>query len=371
MLNGSKFLAPTERLGASASNVHTEDRQRVSEAVAEASKNRKPYVMEFRVIPKSGITRWVVSRGVFEYARNGDANRMLGMAVDITERKKIEEALIRSEQRSKQLLLRSPVAMVVTRGTTHQNEIVNLKFTEMFGYTIEDVRDAAHWWPLAYPDEAYREAVKAEWQERVNKATRNRTEIEPMEARIQCKDGSSRYVEFHFASLGDSALVSFIDFTDRQLAEDALRESEERFRLVANAAPVMIWMSDTHKLCDYCNQTWLDFTGRSLEAELGSGWVEGVHPDDKQNCWTAFAGAFDQRKAFAMEYRVRRHDGEYRWVLDLGVPRFNADTSFAGYIGCAIDVTERKEAEEAPFQYQPQIDRSSRGGTYLDCPRAS
>jgi PAS domain S-box-containing protein len=137
------------------------------------------------------------------------------------------------------------------------------------------------------------------------------------------------------------------DVTDRQLAQDALRESEERFRLVANAAPVMIWMSDTHKLCDYCNQTFLNFTGRSLEAELGEGWLEGVHADDRQNCWSIFAGAFDQRKAFAMEYRLRRHDGEYRWVLDLGVPRFNTDSSFAGYIGSAIDVTERKEAEEA------------------------
>ena len=137
------------------------------------------------------------------------------------------------------------------------------------------------------------------------------------------------------------------DTTERQLAQDALRESEERFRLVANAAPVMIWMSDTQKLCYYFNQTWLDFTGRSLEAEVGNGWAEGVHPDDKQTYWSTYARAFDQRKAFAMEYRLRRHDGEYRWVLDLGVPRFNADTFFAGYIGSAIDVTERKEAEEA------------------------
>jgi PAS domain S-box-containing protein len=168
-----------------------------------------------------------------------------------------------------------------------------------------------------------------------------------MEARVNCKDGSSRHVEFHFASLGDNALVSFVDFTDRQLAEVALRESEERFRLVANAAPVMIWMSDLDKLSTYCNQTWLDFRGRSLEEELGNGWVEGVHPDDRQNCWNTYARAFDQRKPFAMEYRLRRHDGEYRWVLDLGVPRFNTDHSFAGYVGSVIDVTGHRDAEEA------------------------
>jgi PAS domain S-box-containing protein len=327
--------------------IHPDDLQRVSEAVSDARKNRKTFVMEFRVIPKGGTARWVVSRGIFEYARNGDARRMLGMAVDITERKEIEDALIRSEQRSKQLVLRSPVAMIVTRDPLHQNETVNLKFTEVFGYTIEDLQDEAHWWILAFPDEAYREAVKAEWHARQTRATSKRTGIEPMEARVQCKDGSSRYVEFHFASLGDSVLVSFIDFTDRQLAEDALRESEERFRLVANAAPVMIWMSGQDKLCEYFNRTWLDFTGRSLEAELGNGWAEGVHADDTQNCWSIYAGAFDQRNPFAMEYRLRRHDGEYRWVLDLGVPRFNPDSSFAGYIGCAIDVTVHKEAEEA------------------------
>jgi PAS domain S-box-containing protein len=327
--------------------IHPEDLQRVSEAVSDARKNRKTFVMEFRVIPKGGTARWVVSRGIFEYARNGDARRMLGMAVDITERKETEDALIRSEQRSKQLVLRSPVAMIVTRDPLHQNETVNLKFTEVFGYTIEDLQDEPHWWILAFPDEAYREAVKAEWHARQTGATSKRTGIEPMEARVQCKDGSSRYVEFHFAALGDSVLVSFIDLTDRQLAEDALRESEERFRLVANAAPVMIWMSGKDKLCDYFNRTWLDFTGRSLEAELGNGWAEGVHADDSQNCWSIYAGAFDQRNPFAMEYRLRRHDGEYRWLLDLGVPRFNPDSSFAGYIGCAIDVTVHKEAEEA------------------------
>jgi PAS domain S-box-containing protein len=266
---------------------------------------------------------------------------------DVTERHRAQEALKKSEQRSRELVLRSPVAMMVIRGARNETEIINHEFTRVFGYSIGDVPDEAHWWLLAYPDETYREAIKAEWQERVNQATRNRMEIEPVEARVQCKDGGSRHVEFHFASLGDGALVSFIDFTDRQLAEEALRESEERFRLVANAAPVMIWMSGPHKLCDYFNQTWLDFTGRSLEAELGNGWAEGVYSDDLQNCWSIYTGAFDQRKPFAMEYRLRRHDGEYRWVLDLGVPRFNADRSFAGYIGSAIDVTERKEAEEA------------------------
>src|SRR5262249_51534445 len=124
-----------------------------------------------------------------------------------------------------------------------------------------------------------------------------------------------------------------------------MRESEERFRLVANTAPAMIWMSGIDKLCSYFNQTWLEFTGRSLESELGNGWADGVHPEDLARCWNVYSESFDQRTPFQMEYRLRRHDGQYRWVFDSGVPRFNLDGSFAGYIGSCVDVTERKQAE--------------------------
>jgi PAS domain S-box-containing protein len=130
-------------------------------------------------------------------------------------------------------------------------------------------------------------------------------------------------------------------------AETQLRESEERFRLLANTAPVMIWTAGTDRKCSYVNKTWLDFTGRSFEAELGDGWVDGVHPDDSKRCFETYADAFNQRESFEMEYRVRRKDGEYRWVLDHGVPRFNRDGTFAGYIGSCIDITDRKLAEES------------------------
>ncbi len=127
---------------------------------------------------------------------------------------------------------------------------------------------------------------------------------------------------------------------------ETVRESEERFRLVANTAPVMIWMSRSDKLCNYFNQPWLEFTGRAVEAELGDGWQEGVHPQDLPDCLDTYARAFDRRESFSMEYRLRRHDGEYRWVFDLGVPRLNHDGTFAGYIGSCLDVTDRKLAEE-------------------------
>jgi PAS domain S-box-containing protein len=253
----------------------------------------------------------------------------------------------RSERYSRELVLRSPVAMVVTRRPGHKNELVNRKFTELFGYTIEDVPDEEHWWPLAYPNKAYREAIKAEWRRRVERASIEEGDIDPMEASVRCKDGSHRHIEFHFARSGDSHLVSFVDLTDRRRAEIQLRESEERFRLVANEAPVLIWMCGPDRLCNYFNKPWLEFTGRAVQAELGDGWVEGVHPDDLNRCLQIYIEAFDRREPFEMQYRLRRHDGEYRWILDKGVPRFNPDGTFAGYIGSCIDITDRKLAEEA------------------------
>jgi PAS domain S-box-containing protein len=137
------------------------------------------------------------------------------------------------------------------------------------------------------------------------------------------------------------------DITDRKRIDALLRESEGRFRLVANAAPVLIWMSGPDTLCTYFNDSWLLFTGRSLEQELGNGWAEGVHADDRDACWATYEKAFNARQPFRMEYRLRRYDGEFRWILDNGVPRFHADGSFAGYIGSCMEITDRKFAEEA------------------------
>ena len=125
------------------------------------------------------------------------------------------------------------------------------------------------------------------------------------------------------------------------------QESEQRFRHVANTAPVMIWMSGTDQRCTYVNQPWLDFTNRSLTQELGNGWLDSIHPEDVPASFETYVRAFDRREPFTMQYRLRRHDGEYRWVLDRGVPRFNADGSFLGYIGSCVDITDRKLAEEA------------------------
>jgi PAS domain S-box-containing protein len=135
------------------------------------------------------------------------------------------------------------------------------------------------------------------------------------------------------------------DITGRKVAEEALRESEGRFRSVADIAPVMIWMSGTDKEGVFFNKGWLEFTGRTVDQEMGEGWLKGVHADDLVHCLDVCSTAFSNREPFTVEFRLRRKDGEYRWLLDTGTPRFDADGQFLGYIGSCIDIAARKQAE--------------------------
>ncbi|PWU04085.1 MAG: hypothetical protein C5B51_17480, partial [Terriglobia bacterium] len=149
------------------------------------------------------------------------------------------------------------------------------------------------------------------------------------------------------------------NITERKRAEAALRESEERFRNVADTAPVMLWVSGTNKLCTFFNKPWLDFTGRTMEQEIGDGWTNGVYPDDLERCVATYSSFFDARRSFQMEYRLRRADGEYRWILDSGTPRFQ-EGEFAGFIGSCLDVTERKLMEDLLRANELQLTEAQR-----------
>ncbi|HEX7021369.1 MAG TPA: histidine kinase [Trueperaceae bacterium] len=142
------------------------------------------------------------------------------------------------------------------------------------------------------------------------------------------------------------ALADAFNQMSLRLAEGrrTLLESETRFRSLADTAPVMMWMSGGDEYADYFNQGWLEFRGRTLEQEQGEGWLEGVHPEDRDHCVRAYAEASRKRQAFELEYRLQRHDGRYRWVLDRGIPRALPDGGIAGFIGSCLDVTDRVEA---------------------------
>ncbi|HJT20339.1 MAG TPA: PAS domain S-box protein [Nitrospira sp.] len=156
-----------------------------------------------------------------------------------------------------------------------------------------------------------------------------------------------RWYEYRLYPSADGLSIFFSDISEQKQAQEALRESEARFRTMANTAPVLIWLSDRTKSRTWVNKPWLRFTGRTMEQELGHGWTDNIHPDDLDRCLDLYGTSFDRKQSFRMEYRLRRHDGEYRWTLDEGVPRHAEGGEFLGYIGCCVDITERKHAEHA------------------------
>ena len=140
---------------------------------------------------------------------------------------------------------------------------------------------------------------------------------------------------------------------DHAASDLVVADGQRLFEAMADAAPVMIWQSGPDKLTTYFNRPWLDFTGRTIEQERGQGWAEGVHPRDLERCMATYVEAFEARQDFEMEYRLRRHDGEYRWILDRGRPLYDASGEFLGYIGGCIDITDRKR-DEAERQVELQ-----------------
>lgn len=449
--------------------VHPEDRQRVSDAVIKSRQSHEPYSAEFRVLWPKGTIRWVDDRGKHEYAKNGEPERTVGMAVDITEHKRSEEALKQSEQKFSSVFRESPLAIAIASMHNHRYVDINETYERLTGWSYDEVigrtpLEIGLWADPASREEfvsrllaegavrnievrvrrkdgqirttlgsseviqcngepcalsVFADVTDLKQAEEAERNSENRfrqffhtlpeycfmtsangdiLDVNPAACKalgyakneligkslstiyalsslsklvqlfdnwqttgtlhdkemvIVTKEGQKRTVLLNAGSVKDTegnllySTTVLVDVTERQQAEAALRESEERFRHVANAAPVMIWMSGPDKLCNYFNQPWLEFTGRPLHSELGSGWAEGVHPEDLEGCLKTYGNAFDLREPFEMEYRLRRHDGEYRWVFDHGVPRFNQDGSLAGYIGSCIDVTDRRLAQEA------------------------
>lgn len=167
------------------------------------------------------------------------------------------------------------------------------------------------------------------------------------------KDGTLFWNQLTISPIfdADGQLIQFVgilkDITEHKNLEAELINSERRFRDLADAAPALIWMAGLDKRCFWFNQTWLDFTGRTMAEEIGDGWAENVHPEDFDYCWATYSSHFDQRLPFRIEYRLRRFDGEYRWLDDSGRPRFNANGEFEGYIGCCMDVTEVRNSKAA------------------------
>ena len=268
---------------------------------------------------------------------------IIAEAHDITDRKQTETALRESEERFRTLAdnISQLTWMMDAEGWIFW---YNRRWFDYTGTTLEEMQGWG-WQQVHHPEHI----------DRVVEHFRHHLEIgEKWEDTfpLRGKDGAYRWFLSRAIPITDGAgqvlqwFGTNTDITELKQAEESLRQSESRFRQMADTAPVLIWMSGTDKLCYYFNQPWLEFTGRTLAQEVGHGWAEGIHPDDRQRCLDIYFTAFDAQQAFQMEYRHRRFDGEYRWLADSGVPRFTLERDFLGYIGSCVDMTERKEAQD-------------------------
>ncbi len=448
---------------------HPDDRARLTEEAERVwqDKNQEEFNFEFRTVPRNGEIKWITSHGRIHRDAEGKAVRMIGVHSDITDRKRIEQALQRHESRLRaafeqtysflilleidgtivdlnraaveaasgsrdELLGRkfwevswwsslpeevvvlkadiakaargewvrgechyclpdgtrrfadrtlSPVrdengkvGMIVATGLDitdrqHTEEVTGLlaaivassddaivsknldgiisswnKGAErMFGYTAEEA--IGQHIRLIVPQDRHSE--ETDILQRLRRGER----IDHFHTVRLRKDGGLIDVSLTISPVRDSsgrvigASKVARDITAQKETEKALRESEQRLRIITDAAPIMVWMSGTDKLCYYFNKGWLDFVGRSIEQEA-RGWTENVHPDDFDRCLQIYESSFDARRRFEMQYRLRHHTGEYRWIVDCGVPRYAPDGTFEGFVGGCLDIHEQKQAAE-------------------------
>ncbi len=276
-----------------------------------------------------------------------DHGRLLGAVLvfrDISARQEAEIALRVSDERFRRLVT-ATAAIIWTTDARGQFAEPQPSWEAYTGQPWEAHRGMG-WLEAMHP--ADRAAVAAEWQKAV-------TSLAPFQAHGRVWSVRSKeycHFEARAAVLHNPDgtarewIGTILDVNDRELARSQARESEGRFRILADSAPVLMWMTNAAGACEFVNRPWLEFTGRTMEQELGQGWLESLHPDDAAPALAAFQAAFADHHAFQTEFRLRRQDGVYRWMAEAGVPRFGTDNAFGGYIASCLDIQSRREVEE-------------------------
>jgi PAS domain S-box-containing protein len=302
--------------------LHPDDREPVRRAVNRSLHDGGAYEREFRIVPAPGEVRWVSTRGTVDVDPAGKPVLMRGVTLDISDRRRAQDSMARLAaivESSNDAIIGKDLQGTVTSWNAGAQRMFGYSAVEMVGRSINTIIPPA---------------VQTEQMEMLSRIQHG-DRVDNYETVRSVKDGSLLAVSISVSPVRDGngriVAVSKIvrDISERKLADAALRESESRFRSMADSTPVLIWMAGPDKLFTFFNQTWLTFTGRTLEREVGDGWFEGIHPGDLARCLETFAGAFDARRRFTMEYRLRGADGAYRWLLDTGAPRFSATSGRA------------------------------------------
>ncbi|HVS79709.1 MAG TPA: PAS domain S-box protein [Candidatus Paceibacterota bacterium] len=330
--------------------IHPDDQKAAHEFLKKLLKkiDGEPIVAEMRAGHKDGTWRW------FEVSSNNLLREPSVRAIfssfhDITERKKNDERYSAFISQSTEGIWRYELPKPVSTKWPAKRQVeyflkygrvaeCNDAFARMYGY--KNAAEVINAGLVRFINPKDPEHVKLLYA-----FVASGYRLTDVEVREFDQDGNVKYFLLNLVGVvegteGRRAWGTKLDITARKHYENMLKASEERFRNLADQAPVMIWMAGTNNLTYWFNKTWLDYTGRTLGQEIGNGWGEDIHQDDFERFVDVYKRSFEERKAFRIEYRLRRYDGEYHWVIATGTPLFSPDGAFEGFIGTCLDINE-------------------------------
>lgn len=318
--------------------LHPEEKEQIKEIIQSLFRTAKSLSFpEHRLLHADGTWHWYLTKST-PIIKSGKVVSIVAVSMDVTENKKINETLRENEKYLNNIVNSLLAGIVIIDVDSHTIVDVNDAAAKMIGATKSEIIGLR----------CHNHICPAE----IGKCpiTDLNQKVDNSERKLIMANGESKEILKSVVPIvrnGRKQLLElFIDISEKKRSDEALKEAHQLFATVANSSSAIVWMSGTDKLCTWFNEPWLKFTGRTMEQELGNGWAEGVHPEDMERCLKIYTEAFDKREPFTMEYRLRRYDGEYRWILDPGLPRFDYKGNFVGYIGSCLDVTESKLAEK-------------------------
>ncbi|BBI99706.1 hypothetical protein FGKAn22_13990 [Ferrigenium kumadai] len=328
--------------------VHPDDREMVNQAYTESIQNRTPYMVVHRLLLPDQRIKYVQEWCETHYDEEGKPLRSVGTTQDITERQLAKNELRKSAEVVEDLYNHAPCGY---HSLDKHGIILQINDTELdwLGYTRDEVVGK-----MAITDFCTDKSIQ-DFRENFPRFMKT-GEINGVEYDFVCKDGKIMHILLSATAIYDHegnyvmSRSTLHDITSRKMAENMLVESEERFRIMADLAPIMIWLADAqggdeYLGCNFFNKGWHEFTGLPLEQTQGRNWLDIVHVADRKNCLAAYTKAFRKLRPFKLEYRLRHRDGKFRWVQDSGIPRFTDDGRFLGFIGTCIDTSEQRSFE--------------------------
>lgn len=351
--------------------VHIEDRNMVSDAYSNHLKTKQDYNIVHRIVTSNNEIKYVNERCHTEFDEHDNPIRSLGVVADITDIRKVETEAKENEFRYKVLVESSPIGKIVT-DKSDTTILINKRFTDITGYTKDDIKSVDDWWQKAYPEKKYREVIREKWNKEINSANSKGNGFQGIEVKIQCKDGSWKYLEVGFISLAESSLMTFVDVTERKQIEESLREQGTRMDQLSTHSKTVSWEVDQNGLFTYLSHVSEIVMGYHPDELVGKKHFYDLHPQKgREEFKNQALAVFDQKLEFSdLPNQIQHKDGKIIWVSTNGIPMVNDQGELIGYRGSDTDITIRKNAETALIESESEnrrlFETMAQGVVYQD-----